>query len=197
MCPTYKILYQRIPIAVDVNTCNLNSSLQTPSQCFVQLLRTIQRNRMKSKYGVPFPFYVPRHCLRVVITTLCRCNRTRECNPKCRFGMHFFSFKVITRGSQNSHSKVPKNRPWTNPPTPMEKMSGFTHVPSFSLSVSETRSSRSSWSESSRFLWKPDTRRSFSFSSLSPSRLLFLLDTRITRFFSCGQLRWCMGMRSL
>lgn len=66
MCPTYKILYQRIPIAVDVNTCNLNSSLQTPSQCFVQLLRTIQRNRMKSKYGVPFPFYVPRHCLRVV-----------------------------------------------------------------------------------------------------------------------------------
>lgn len=196
MCPTYKVLYQRIPIAVDVNTCNLNSSLQTPSQCFVQLLRTIQRNRMKSKYGVPFPFYVPRHCLRVVITTLCRLtvheNVIQNVGSVC-----IFSFKVITRGSQNSHSEVPKNRPWTNPPTPMEKMSGFTHVPSFSLSVSETRSSRSSWSESSRFLWKPDTRRSFSFSSLSPSRLLFLLDTRITRFFSCGQLRWCIGMRSL
>lgn len=120
MCPTYKILYQRIPIAVDVNTCNLNSSLQTPSQCFVQLLRTIQRNRMKSKYGVPFPFYVPRHCLRVVITTLCRLtvheNVIQNVGSVC-----IFSFKVITRGSQNSHSEVPKNRPWTNPPTPMKK----------------------------------------------------------------------------
>lgn len=74
----------------------------------------------KASTGFHFHFTFPvivcvsllQHCVAVTVHE----NVIQNVGSVC-----IFSFKVITRGSQNSHSEVPKNRPWTNPPTPMKK----------------------------------------------------------------------------